>query len=121
MQLLPATARTLARIKSTKTLFNPNKNIKLGIKFLKKLLKKYDGNIVYSLAAYNAGQRRVRNWKKRGLFSGPILQQIENIPFDETRKYVKLIMRNLFFYRRLNNDQTKKSSVKFTLDIKPKV
>jgi len=121
MQLMPATARTLAKVKSTKSLHEPKKNITIGTKFLKKLLDKYEGNIVYSLAAYNAGQRRVKSWKRRGLFDGPLLKQIENIPFDETRKYVKLIMRNLFFYQYLNEKNSASSSIKAALDIKTKM
>jgi soluble lytic murein transglycosylase len=65
-------------------------------------MKRYDGNLVYVLAAYNAGEARVERW--RGMYfdtDDTILKNIEAIPFLETRNYVKLIFRNIFFYKLL--------------------
>ena len=121
MQLMPQTARTMAKIRSSKSLHKPKFNIKLGTQFLGKLMRHYDGNIVHSLAAYNAGRRRVNQWISRGLLKGDILKQIENIPFSETRNYVKLIMRNLFFYKHLNEEDPNLDMIKVSLNIKPKV
>lgn len=102
MQLMPATARRLRRSVRDKHLVNPNINIELGTKYFKGLVKRYDGNLVYVLAAYNAGEGRVERWKDN-LFNSeaPILKNIEAIPFLETRNYVKLIFRNIFFYKLL--------------------
>lgn len=102
MQLMPATARRMQRSVRDKHLVNPKKNIELGTKYFKGLLKRYDGNLVYVLAAYNAGEGRVDRWKG-GLFDSEqsILKNIEAIPFLETRNYVKLIFRNIFFYKLL--------------------
>ncbi len=105
MQLMPATARQFKRRLKTKHLYNPNLNIRIGSKYFKNLLKRYENNLVYSLAAYNAGESRVDRWQKNYLNSDSILENIENIPFQETRKYVKLIFRNIFFYKMIfNND-----------------
>lgn len=105
MQLMPATAKQYWRGIKTKHLYNPNINIKIGSKYLSMLLNKYDNNLVYALSAYNAGESRVKEWKREYLtHDSSILHNIENIPFNETRKYVKLIFRNLFFYKMMDRE-----------------
>lgn len=102
MQLMPRTARRFKKTLREDHLSNPLLNIELGTKYFKNLLKRYDGNLVYVLAAYNAGEARVERWK--GLYfdsEETILKNIEAIPFLETRNYVKLIFRNIFFYKLL--------------------
>lgn len=103
MQLMPNTAKRIRRRVRTRQLYNANLNINIGTKFFNKLLNRYDNNLVYSLAAYNAGQRRIDDWQERNYVnsSATMLNNIENIPFLETRKYVKLIFRNIFFYKML--------------------
>ncbi|MBA2403271.1 MAG: transglycosylase SLT domain-containing protein, partial [Bdellovibrionales bacterium] len=59
MQLMPMTARRLRNSVRDKHLVNPKINIELGTKYFKGLVKRYDGNLVYVLAAYNAGEGRV--------------------------------------------------------------
>ncbi len=105
MQLMPNTARQYRRRLRVSQLKNPQLNIKIGVKFLKKLLKKYDGNLIKALAAYNAGQGNLRKWEEK-IFTktdNPLLM-IESIPFKETQQYVKLIYRNLFFYNLKENN-----------------
>ena len=51
--------------------------------------------------SYNAGESRVDRWQNDFLNHDSILSNIESIPFFETRKYVKLIFRNMFFYKLL--------------------
>jgi soluble lytic murein transglycosylase len=69
-------------------------------------MKRYDGNLVYVLSAYNAGESRVERWKNQYFDSEEtILKNIEAIPFLETRNYVKLIFRNIFFYKLLTEKQ----------------
>jgi soluble lytic murein transglycosylase len=101
MQLMPNTAKRFKRRIKTKQLYNAKLNIQIGTKYFNKLLTRYDQNLVYSLAAYNAGEGRVDEWQDQYLTSKSILKNIENIPFLETRKYVKLIFRNIFFYKML--------------------
>ena len=101
MQLMPATARQLKRRVKTRQLKEPDLNLQLGIKYLKRLIDKYDGNLIYALAGYNAGEGKVRQWTEKIFNSDNPLVIIEMIPYRETRNYIKLIYRNFFFYQSL--------------------
>jgi len=106
MQLMPATARQLKRSVKVNQLSNPAINIELGTRYFQGLMKRYDGNLVYVLSAYNAGETRVARWRKQYFDEEEtIVRNIETIPFKETRTYVKLIFRNLFFYKLLTNEE----------------
>ena len=103
MQLMPATAKMMSRKVKTRQLYNPKLNIRLGIKYFDRLMKKYEDNLAFTLMAYNAGEGNLRKWKNRIFKDHELLNVIESVPFQETRKYVKLIFRNLFFYKYLLN------------------
>jgi len=106
MQLMPKTAKRMKRSVGDKQLVNPQINLELGTKYFKNLYKRYNGNLVYVLAAYNAGEARVERWRNNYFDTdGSILKNIETIPFLETRNYVKLIFRNIFFYKLLLQEQ----------------
>ncbi len=105
MQLMPATARSVARQTGIKRLrlrqlFDPQTNITLGTHYFAAQLRHFDNNPVFALAAYNAGPHRIRKWRQRWP-TLPMDEFIEHIPFKETRLYVKLILRNLFIYESL--------------------
>lgn len=103
MQLMPATAKRFnKRIKITQ-LADPKTNVTLGVKYLRQLFTRFDGNLIYTLASYNAGENRIDRWKKEIFRNEDPLATIESIPFEETRNYVKLIYRNKFFYSLLSN------------------
>lgn len=105
MQLMPATAREVAsRFSldqiSLEQLHTPAFSITLGTHYFARLLTRYQGNVGLALAAYNAGPGHVARW----LGQWPNLtteEWIEHIPFDETRAYVKLVLRNLALYEHL--------------------
>ena len=78
-------------------------NVALGTKYLRQLFTRFDGNVIFTLASYNAGENRIDRWKKEVFRNDDPLSTIEGIPFEETRNYVKLIYRNHFFYSLLNN------------------
>lgn len=104
MQLLPRVGKKLAkdaRIKhyDTSMLLDPGTNVLLGTRYLHGLLTKYDGQIEYALAAYNAGSERVDDWRK-GKFRD-VYEFVESIPFTETRGYVQAIIRNRELYQEL--------------------
>ena len=105
MQIIPSTARqTSSRLGLTyrgfRQLYNPTRNILLGTAHLKSLLKQYNNNFILSLAAYNAGATPVNHWQKYITYNSP-LEFIENIPYEETRTYVRLLIRNYIFYNNL--------------------
>ncbi|MGI9247410.1 MAG: transglycosylase SLT domain-containing protein [Woeseiaceae bacterium] len=96
MQLMPATGRAVARdirlpYSGLHTLTDPESNIRLGTRYLGQMAERYSGNQVLATAAYNAGPHRVDRWLPD---SGTIDARlwIENIPFNETRKYVKRVL-----------------------------
>ncbi|MCB9060585.1 MAG: lytic transglycosylase domain-containing protein [Halobacteriovoraceae bacterium] len=117
MQLMPATARMFQKRVKDNHLKNPNINLKIGIKYLEKLIRNYNGNLIFALAAYNAGENRIKEWKKSLLTPKDPLLQIESIPFDETRKYVKLIYRNIFYYKILFKEKIRPENIENTFKV----
>lgn len=109
MQLLPETAQRVAThfnldYKSSEDLLIPEKNIQLGTAYLKWLWQKFDGQFILMTASYNASEDAVRGWVKTR-YRGDAIEFIEDIPYEETRGYVKLVMRNLIFYTRMFSKQ----------------
>jgi soluble lytic murein transglycosylase len=98
MQLMPATAYDTEPKLNTSDLLIADNNIQTGTKYLKKLMTKFNGNIVLSLAAYNAGPTAVDRWLKDIPPKRNMLEFIESIPYRETRDYVGSIIRNYYWY-----------------------
>ena len=96
LQLMPATARRVARQlnlrrPSLAQLNDPELNIRLGSKYLADRLRQFNGDIDQALASYNAGPHRVDRWLPQSDVVDARIW-IENIPFNETRKYVRRVM-----------------------------
>jgi soluble lytic murein transglycosylase len=96
MQITPATAHAIA----TRTggsafqesdLSDPEVNIRYGTWYLRNLMDRYDGDIVYTLAAYNAGQGNVEKWVAAAKADGGRLT-VSSIPFAETREYIQRVL-----------------------------
>ena len=107
MQLMPATARWTAKkigLPYTPDLITDrDTNIKLGTSYLKLVLDDFGGSQAMAAAAYNAGPGRPRRWR-----DGPALETVvwaENIPFPETRDYVKKVLSNGSYYAALMSGQ----------------
>ncbi len=96
MQLMPATARQLESV-SKRELLDGRTNVRLGVKFFRQLLNRFDGKVDHALAAYNAGPLRVEAWQRRYPVADPVLF-VDLIPIKETREYVSLISRNYYWY-----------------------
>jgi soluble lytic murein transglycosylase len=95
MQLMPATARRMARALNKPApeengLLQPETSIRLGSAFLAQMLERYDGHRIKALAAYNAGPHRVDDWLPDRPV--PFDVWIESIPFHETRDYVQAVL-----------------------------
>ena len=106
MQVTPRTASAVTnRTASPNTqvvqeLLDPKKNLSVGIKVLAENLRQFKGNVVPAIAAYNADINKVRQWIIR---NGRMKQDefIENIPYSETRLYVKKVLTNLAAYSKI--------------------
>jgi soluble lytic murein transglycosylase len=111
MQLLPNVARLYEKNASVhlshhEDLYVPEVNIPLGSALIANLLKKYKGQILLTAAAYNANEKAIANWLNVRLKRDP-LEFIEDIPYEETRSYMKLILRNYVFYTRMSHPDQK--------------
>jgi soluble lytic murein transglycosylase len=105
MQLLPSTGKGEARQLGMKgysqdSLFDPSVNIQLGTRYFRKMVDHFNGQVEYALAAYNAGDSRVEEWRSSGSYRD-IDEFVESIPFTETREYVQAIVRNAEVYKRV--------------------
>ena len=105
-QIMPSTGRWLAPSVGIgafqeRMLLIPEVNLRMGAYYLADLLDRYDGARDLALAGYNAGPGRADRWRKTLGHDRDIDAFRENIPFDETRHYVKVVLRNAAIYDRL--------------------
>jgi soluble lytic murein transglycosylase len=105
MQVLPQVAKGTAErndldYKDEQSLYEPHIIIPIGAAHLRELLERYDHEYVLAIANYNAREEAIQSWIKNR-YRGDVLEFIEDIPYDETRDYVKLVIRNLVTYRSL--------------------
>jgi soluble lytic murein transglycosylase len=102
LQLMPETAERLARdeampVFAADDLFLPRVNVALGSAYLEDLLARFSGRASAAIGSYNAGPHRVSAW-----LDGSQLEDdewVEAIPFEQTRGYVKRVLRSLHAYR----------------------
>ncbi len=111
-QLMPATAADTARSLKIDSpdLTDPRTNLTLGLRFLENLLGRV-GNLPTALLAYNAGLSRTRTWERQG--GGlPLDLQVEAVPYEESRTYVRKILVSTVMYAWLYEDQDPRITVK---------
>ena len=104
MQLVPATGRLIGRSiglrrVTTRSLLDPDTNLRLGTAHFAGLVEEF-GALHLALAAYNAGDQRVREWVKERP-DLPVEDFIDDIPYPETQSYVRRILGIVVDYRRL--------------------
>lgn len=120
MQLIPSSAdrasvRAGFKLDSHLELFDPEKNIPLGTAFIRELLDQWKSQFVLAVASYNANEKAIAGWVKTR-FHGDPLAFIEDIPYEETRNYIKLVVRNYVFYSRLNSGESEIHFPEWCLD-----
>lgn len=105
MQIMPYTADQIAKLLGEQNttendLFTPNVNIRLGTRYLQRLQKTFENQVPLIAAAYNAGPHRVFSWLNN--FGTLEMDEfIEHVPFNETRNYIKKVLRNYVIYTEL--------------------
>jgi len=108
MQIMTYTAKIVAKrarlpYNKKRLTSDPNYNIKLGSYYIAELLEQYEGSYPFSIAAYNAGPKRVAYWNK--INGNPqnrkidYVDWIELIKFRETRNYVQRVLENINVYK----------------------
>lgn len=104
MQILPSTARLLADDKvSYRDLHKPKVNVELGTYYLSRLNNRFNKNHVLATASYNAGYYKVLDWLPEQPM--PADEWIEQIPYYETRDYVKAVLTYQQIYYMLHRGQ----------------
>lgn len=107
MQLLPSLAKEISKkaeveYKSPLDLYSVDKNIFFGTYLIKSLVAEMNNSLVLGLCGYNAEKSRAKVWFKTR-YKNDWLKFIEEIPYQETRNYNKLVLRNFLIYS--NNDE----------------
>ncbi len=123
MQLLPEVAERLDRegktgYRQADDLYEPKINIALGAAHLQELLNRHKNKFILAVAAYNADERVIQKWMQHR-YRGDALEFIEEIPYEETRAYVRLVMRNLIFYSLLRSQSASIEFPSWILNLGP--
>lgn len=119
MQLLPEVAQAAAQkaeipFDRAEDLYEPRVNIPLGAYHLRQLWDRFSGRFILAVASYNASEDSIRNWMKVR-YQGDPIAFVEDIPYEETRGYIRLVLRNMIFYQLLNSPQGKIDFPEWTL------
>jgi soluble lytic murein transglycosylase len=105
MQVMPGTANNVAQRLGLPAigrddLFDQETNIRIGVHYVEQLLEQFSGNVAHTIASYNAGPMAVGSWI--ALHRGRSQDEfVELIPYQETRQYVKRVLRSYREYLRL--------------------
>ena len=106
MQIIPSTGRWILKqlnykSRTIRKIYDPNINVMMGTFYIKHLSNKLD-NLIFTLGSYNAGIRNVSKWTEK--YPTEIPEKfIEQIPFYETRNYIKKVLSNYIVYEYIIN------------------
>lgn len=108
MQIMPETGSWAAEMMNLHgfkldDLYEAETNITIGCWYLKELNKEFQGNKILVIAAYNGGRGNVKTWLEIEGWTGEHAA-VDQIPFPETRAYVKKVLKNYERYRYLYSD-----------------
>jgi soluble lytic murein transglycosylase-like protein len=108
MQIIPRTGHALAeqlKIGSydAMDLYDPALNVRLGTYYIRKLMRQFDDKVDYMASGYNAGPSNVARWRRYAGADHDLYREL--ITYSETRKYVKLVLKNYLIYRALYPDR----------------
>jgi soluble lytic murein transglycosylase len=109
MQILPETAAQIADESggvtfTARDLEDPRVNVRYGCYYLRHALDAYDGDVRAAVASYNAGMGAVAGWRTAAAAEGHALR-LRDIPFPETRAYVKKVLEARRVYRETYADR----------------
>ena len=102
MQITPSTGEYLSKLLGDKDfsenmLYEKETNIRYGCFYLSKLISDFKGDLVLALAAYNGGEGNVRRWLEKHDEGEEF--RVDDIPFSETKSYVKKVSKNYSIYK----------------------
>lgn len=105
MQVMPSTGKRVSELIGDKNfegrkLLEPEAAVRIGSRYLQRLMTKFDQNVALTAASYNAGPHRVRGWLA-SFGTLDVDEFVEHIPFLETRNYVKKVISNYYIYSQL--------------------
>lgn len=85
-------------------IFDPKTNIKVGVSYFQKLIRRYNGNYYIALLAYNGGMGNVDAWLKKGIITSDLdTENVPEVPFNETKNYLKKVISIYNIYKFLYN------------------
>lgn len=85
-------------------IFDPKTNIKIGVSYFQKLIRRYNGNYYIALLAYNGGMGNVDTWIRKGIIPSDLDTEIvPDVPFNETKNYLKKVISTYNVYKFLYN------------------
>ena len=110
LQMIPKVAKTVSRslasiqYKNPEDLYKPEVMIPLGAEYLSRLFSRFDNHFILAVASYNSTEKAVLGWVQNHFHGDPI-SFIEDIPYEETKTYTKLVMKNYIAYLRMDSKQ----------------
>ena len=111
MQVVPSTVTSSRRYEKSvgRRLYQPAYNVRFGCAYLRELIKRYNGNLAATVAAYNAGPARVDQWLSQRQYRDQ-QEFVESVPYPETRVYLKAVFADSGVYRELVTGSAKFSA-----------
>ena len=104
MQIMPRTGRHIANAVgkeeyTTADLLDPETNLDFAAWYLASLIERFDGRLPLAIASYNGGPHNVRRWMQGHALTMPLDAFLEEIPFEQTHRYVRRVLTHYAAYR----------------------